>query len=94
MKETIIHKKFPSVDTIYERLYKSLNSENINSLIEDSVGIRKSIRMFNRRVNLSIDRQDDPYCGMDSQHLINVKRNKMRGTNKVARIAYFICTKR
>ncbi len=41
--------KVLSGDTIYRRLHQSLNFEKIDSLIEDSVKIGKSIGMFNHK---------------------------------------------
>ncbi len=79
--------KVPSGDTIYRRLRESSNFEKIDSLIEDSAEIAKSIGMFNGKVNAAIDEHDDPYYGMDNKYLINVSRNKFRGIDKVIRIA-------
>jgi len=79
--------KVPSGDTVYSRLHQSLNFEKIDSLIEDSVEIGKSIGMFNRKINVAIDEHDDPYYGMDNPYLINVARNKFRGTDKESMIS-------
>jgi len=43
--------------------------------------------MFNNKVNVAIDEHDDPYYGMDNPYLINIARNKFRGTDKIIRIA-------
>ncbi len=43
--------------------------------------------MFNRKVNVAIDEHDDPYYGMDNKYLINVSRNKFRGTDKESMIS-------
>jgi len=67
--------KVPSGDTVYRRLHESLNFEKIDSLIEDSVEIGKSIEMFNDKVNVAIDEHDDQYYGMDNKYLINVAKN-------------------
>ncbi len=80
-----------------------MNFEIIDTLIEDSVEIGKSIGLFNRKVNVAIDEHDDPYYGMDNPYLINVARNKFRGTDKESMISgqyttelyhenFFICT--
>ncbi len=74
--------KVSSGDTVYRRLHQSFNFEKIDSLIEESVEIAKSIGMFNHKVNVAIDEHDDPYYRRDNKYLINVSRNKFRGTDK------------
>ncbi len=83
----MILQEFPSGDTIYRRLSKSLNFQKIDSLIEKSVKIAKSMGMFKEKVNVAIDEHDEPYYGKDNKYLISVGKKKFRGTDKAIRIA-------
>ncbi len=62
--------KVPSGDTIYRILHELLNFKIIDTLIEYSVEIGKSIGMFNRKVNVAIDEHDEPYYGKENRYLL------------------------